>query len=72
MKKIVLLGASNSNMPFRLNSGLSSVEGVELVNLSMGSTGSLSKMRAIFHEEEVKHLQSADLIILETNICVSC
>ncbi|WP_273402634.1 hypothetical protein [Campylobacter avium] len=69
MKKIVLLGASNSCMPFRLNSGLSSVEGVELVNLSMGATGSLSKMRAIFHEEEVKHLQSADLIILETNIC---
>ena len=66
MKKIVLLGASNSVIPLRLNTGLSSVDGIELINLSIGTTDSLSKIRDIIANEDL--LKKADLIILETNI----
>ena len=68
MKHIVLLGASNALMPFRLREGLASNENVKLINLSLGATGSLSKVYEIYREKNQEILKKADLVIIETNI----
>ncbi|EAH8343618.1 hypothetical protein EU788_08855, partial [Campylobacter jejuni] len=65
MKKIVLLGASNSRMPGGLQAGLSS-NNVNFINLSLGGTGSLYGIYAINKYYDI--LKDADVIILENHM----
>ena len=67
MKHIVLLGASNSLVPFRLREGLASNENVKLINLSLGGTGALQKVYEIHRERNQEIFKKADLIIIESN-----
>lgn len=68
MKHIVLLGASNSLVSFRLREGLASNENVKLINLSLGAVTALYHIYEMCRERNQEILKNADLIILESNI----
>ncbi|EAI5327199.1 hypothetical protein ONB89_001268, partial [Campylobacter jejuni] len=67
MKKIVLLGASNSLVFNGLQLGLRQ-ENITLYNLSLGGSSALSKIYTLHKQENIKIIKEADLIIVETNI----
>ena len=64
-KTIILLGASNSRVPFGLGAGLNQPS-VDFHNLSLGGTDSVHKIYELKRNETL--IKKADLIILEVNL----
>ncbi|MCV3549173.1 hypothetical protein L8X97_06915, partial [Campylobacter sp. CNRCH_2013_0671h] len=67
MKKIVLLGASNSLILNGLQSGLRDGN-VLLHNLSIGGSSAISKIYILHKKNNIEIIKNADLVILETSI----
>ncbi|EAJ9572441.1 hypothetical protein E5B80_08620 [Campylobacter coli] len=69
MKKynVVLLGGSNSVMVNGLQKGLRQ-ENVNLTNLALGACSSIQNLYELKRERNREFLDSADLIITESNI----
>ncbi|MFB1646717.1 hypothetical protein, partial [Campylobacter molothri] len=67
MKKIILLGASNSLLFNGLQLGLRQ-KNITLHNLSLGGSSALSKIYILKKKENIEIIKNADLIILETSI----
>ncbi|EJK8326806.1 hypothetical protein NLU69_001927, partial [Campylobacter coli] len=67
-KNVVLLGGSNSILVQGLQKGLRENENINFTNLALGATTSLQNLYEIIRNKNKQKIQSADLIITESNI----
>ena len=67
LKKIVLIGASNSMLFNGLRAGLRQ-DGIELTNLALGGSSALFSLYCVLRGKYQNEIKQADLIILESNI----